>query len=89
MTVDQAAKILREMRRRAAPEREVAIQAILFGIRYHDELTGMSLSDLSQRIGVGPDTCAVEIRHGMNLAKYVGLRCEGSRQISDAVDAVS
>ena len=35
MTIDQATAILREMRR-AAPAGEVAIQAILFGIKYHD-----------------------------------------------------
>ena len=74
MTADEAAEILRRMRRDAMPRREMAIQSILFGIRYHAELRNLSLLDISRRVGVGPQTCSVEIRYGMQLAKYVKLR---------------
>ena len=74
MTTDEAAAILRQMRREAMPRREMAIQAILFGIRYHAELKDFSLREISRRVGVGQHTCSVEIRHGMQLAKYVELR---------------
>ena len=74
MTTDEAAAILRRMRREAAPKREVAIQAILFGIKYHVELRSLRLADISRQVGVGPNTCSVEIRHGMQLARYVELK---------------
>ena len=73
MTIDQATAILREMRR-AAPAGEVAIQAILFGIKYHDQLEDVSLNELSERVGVSRDICHVQLRHGIKLAKYVALR---------------
>lgn len=72
MTVDEAADILLAMRR-GAPPGEIAIQAILFGIKYHDQLRGVRLPDISNRVGIGPMTCTVEIRYGMKLAKYVRL----------------
>ena len=72
MTVDEAADILLVMRR-GAPRGEVAIQAILFGLKYHAQLRGVRLADIANRIGIGPMTCTVEIRHGMKLAKYVRL----------------
>ena len=74
MTLDEAAEILRRMRREAKPRQEMSIQAILFGIKYHKELRGLSLKDISSRIGVGPETCSVEIRYGMRLAQYVELK---------------
>ena len=52
----------------------MAIAAILFGIKYHAELRGLNLKDISRRVGIGPDTCSVEIRHGMKLAPYVELK---------------
>lgn len=72
MTVDQAAAILQEMRRKA-PEGETSLQAILFGIKYHAQLRDVSLNELSARMG-SRTTCNVQLRHGMKLAKYVELR---------------
>ena len=73
LTLDKAIETLRMMRRNA-PHGEVAIQSILFGIKYHDELRHLRIADISSGVGVGPNTCGVEIRHGMNLAKYVDLK---------------
>ena len=74
MTTDEAAAILNRMRLEARPRDEVAIAAILFGIKYHAELRVLNLKDISRRVGIGPDTCSVEIRHGMKLAPYVELK---------------
>ena len=73
MTLDEAAATLREMRENA-PYGEVAIQAILFGIKYHDQLEYMSLAELSRLVGSGPETCRVELEYGMKLAQHVNLR---------------
>ena len=73
LTIEKAIETLRMMRR-TAPDGEVAIQAILFGIEYHDELRHLRIADISSGVGVGPNTCEVEIRHGMKLAKYVDLK---------------
>ena len=72
MTIDEAAAMLRDMRRKA-PAGEVSLQAILFGIKYHDQLGGVSLNDLSARMG-SRTLCDVQLRHGIKLAKYVKLR---------------
>ena len=72
MTIDEAAAILREMRRKA-PSGELSLQAILFGIKYHDQLGGVRLNELSAQMG-SRTLCDVQLRHGMKLAKYVELR---------------
>ena len=72
MTIDEAAKSLREMRDNAAYG-EVAIQAIIFAIKYYDQIEGLSLAELSSAVGNGPDTCQVELRYGVQLSKYVTL----------------
>ena len=63
ITLDAAVKILRLMRDNAPPG-EISIQAILFGIEFHDALESLSLRNISSRVGVGPDTCSVEMRYG-------------------------
>ncbi len=73
MTLDEATAILREMRKNA-PYGEVGIQAILFGIKYREQLEHMSLAELSRQVGGGPETCKVELEYGMKLAQHVDLR---------------
>ena len=72
MSIDEAAKILLEMRENA-PDGEIAIQAIMFAIKYHDQIEGLRLAELSSAVGNGPDTCQVELRYGVQLSKYVTL----------------
>ena len=72
MTIDEATALLRAMRRKAPPG-ELSLQAILFGIKYHDELGGVNLNDLSAQMG-SRTLCDVQLRHGIKLAKYVELR---------------
>ena len=64
MTLDEAAAILREMRETAAPRGEMDIQAILFGIKYRDQLEYMSLAELSRQVGNSPETCKNRCNHG-------------------------
>ena len=73
MTTDEAAKLLRKMRDNAAYG-EVAIQAIMFAIKYHDQIEGFSEAELS-RVATGRGTtCDVELEYGVKLAQYVTLR---------------
>ena len=72
MTLDEAAKILGEMRENA-PRGEKEIQAILFAIKYHDRIEGISHEELSSLVGNGPDTCSMELRYGVKLSNYVTL----------------
>lgn len=73
MTIDEAAAILWEMRE-TAPDGEMAIQAVLFGIEYCEQLEEKNLGDLSSRVGKTRRTCAVELRYGMQLSKYVTVK---------------
>ena len=52
MSIDEAAKILLEMRENA-PDGEIAIQAIMFAIKYHDQIEGLRLAELSSAVGNG------------------------------------
>ena len=72
MTLYDAAELLQKMRENA-PHGEKSIQAILFAIKYHDEIQGMSFADLSSLVGAGPNTCAVELEYGVKLSKYVTI----------------
>lgn len=73
MTIDEAAKILSQMYRQGAATKEKAVQIHLFGIKYADELEGMSLPEVTARAGIS-EKYKTEIRKGMNLARYVQLR---------------
>ena len=73
MTIDEAAKLLREMRENAAYG-EVPIQTMMFAIKYHDQIEGFSKAELS-RVATGKrTTCDVELEYGVKLAQYVTLR---------------
>jgi hypothetical protein len=56
-----------------AAEREKAVSVHLFGIEYADHLEGHSLVEITDAAGVNK-SYAVEIRKGMNLARYVMLK---------------
>lgn len=73
MTIDEAARILADMYRKGSASNEKAVQIHLFGIKYADQIEGMSLPDLAGRAGI-PETYKTELRKGMNLAKYVHLK---------------
>ena len=72
MTIDEAAKILHEMREKAAYG-EKTVQAILFAIEHHDQIEKFSKAELSRAAAGKPTTCAVELGYGVKLSKYVTL----------------
>ena len=72
MNMEDAAGILRKMRE-TAPYGEEALQAVLFGIKYHVQIRTLDFGELSSKVGMGPETCKVELEYGVKLAKYVSL----------------
>ena len=70
MTMDDAALALMEMRDNA-PQGELGIQTVLFGIRYAEQITRWTGSEISRTAYDNPDTCGNEINLGKGLAKYV------------------
>ena len=54
-----------------APQGELGIQAVLFGIRYADEIARWTGAEISRTAYDNPDTCGMEINLGKGLAKYV------------------
>ena len=75
MTLDEAGEILSRMRNNA-PRGEVSIQAILFGIKYHSEIEGLTSTDIALQATGVPPSAEVELDYGRKLAKYVTLREE-------------
>ncbi len=73
MTIDEAAQLLKAMVERGKAANEIVVHIHLFGIKYADEITGMSLKELTERAGIS-ETYKTEIRKGMNLARYVQAR---------------
>ena len=72
MTEDEAVRILREMCEKA-PRNEKSTYIHLFGIKYAQELAGLSLSTVAER-ATGYKSYEVEINKGIRLAKYVQIR---------------
>lgn len=58
--------------------KEIASMVICFGIKYADVIRekGYSLEDIVQHSSINDSQYAIEIRKGMNLAKYVCLKEE-------------
>jgi hypothetical protein len=56
-----------------AAEREKAVSVHLFGIEYAGHLDGHSLVEIVDGAGLNK-SYAVEVRKGMNLARYVTLK---------------
>ena len=70
MTVDEAARILRGMYD-AGEGRGLMVTAIhLFGIRYADDLSRLSIKEILLHAGMS-DTYQTEVSKGIRLAGYV------------------
>jgi hypothetical protein len=72
MTVAEAARLLRNMYYNA-PEGEMVTNLLLFGIKYADEIHSLSLRQLVDYAAM-PASYTLQIRHGINLSKYVELK---------------
>lgn len=70
MTEQEAIRKFRALYERA-PLGEKALAPIIFGLKYADELVGLSINRIA--IESGHRTYHVGIRHGRKLAKYVTL----------------
>jgi hypothetical protein len=68
MTIDEAAQYLKEMYCDASRGKVLSVH--LFGIRFASELDGMPLKEIVARAGL-PESYDIEVRAGINLAKYV------------------
>jgi hypothetical protein len=73
MTIEEAARLLKEMVDHGHATKEVVVQIHLFGIRYAEAIDGMPLGELTARAGIS-DTYKTEIRKAINLARYVQER---------------
>lgn len=72
MQINQASKILREMYQKA-DKKEKAVSIHLFGIKYAQQIEGISAKDIV--IGADlPESYKTEVRKGINLAKYVEVK---------------
>ena len=72
MSEGEAIRILRNMYQNApAGEQKTFIH--LFGIKYADELNGVSINSVAKQ-ATGSNSYGTEIRNGIRLAKYVQLR---------------
>lgn len=71
MTVDEAARILREMYDAGGQGRRLMTTGIhLFGIIYADDLSSLSITDILSRAGMS-GKYATEVYKGTRLAAYV------------------
>ena len=57
----------------SAPSNEKAVRVHLFGIKYAEDLDGLSVSTVVETAGVRESYCT-EVRKGMKLARYVTLK---------------
>lgn len=71
MTVEKAAKILKCVYDNA-PEGEKALRVHLFGIKYADELAGLSIKEVANLAEI--PGYAAEVNKGRNLAGYVDIK---------------
>lgn len=72
MQINEASKILREMYLKA-DKKEKAVSIHLFGIKYAQQIEGISAKDIV--IGADlPESYKTEVRKGINLAKYVEVK---------------
>ena len=72
MTLDEAAETLaREYG--AAKRGEMVLSIHLFGIKYADEIGGLSVPGIVRKSGLS-DTYVTEVHKGIKLAKHVRLR---------------
>ena len=74
MTLEEAGRELREMYD-TAPRGEQTTHIHLFGIKYADELHGLTNQAIVDQSGI-PNTYATEVAKGCRLARYVCLKME-------------
>jgi hypothetical protein len=72
MNLDEAAKILSAMHV-SSQESDKGIQASLFGIKYAEELEGLSIEKLVA-LAQGPKSYVSEVYMGRRLAGYVSVK---------------
>ena len=72
MTVQEAGLRLREMYD-SAPDREKVVQIHLFGIKYANEIEGLTNMDIVRHAGLY-ESYSTEVAKGRRLAKYVRPR---------------
>ena len=72
MTAEEAIRTLRDMYSEA-PKGEMVLQIHLFGIKYADQLEGLSAKEIAKR-ATGNESYGTEINKGRKLAKYVKLK---------------
>ena len=77
MTVEEAARILREMYV-GSDKGEMVLQCHLFGITYADELDRLSVREILE-VARLPTSYSTEISKGRKLAKYVAPRGSDGR----------
>jgi len=73
MTIREAASILKEMYSQGAACGERTTQIHLFGIKYAEQIEGMSLPELLILADM-QESYQTEIRKGMRLARHVEVR---------------
>lgn len=72
MTIEEASRLLARMCHQA-PEGEKVVHIHLFGIKYADEIQGMSLSELAVRANL-PKSYGTELAKGRALARFVTVK---------------
>ena len=72
MTVEEAAAELKRMYERA-PQGEQTTMLHLFGIKYADDLVGLSIGDVVRKADISK-SYPTEINKGRRLAKYVDIK---------------
>ena len=72
MTVDEAAAKLKDAHRKGKKRGKAALCVHIFGIKYADELAGLSIKEVATRAGI--PGYAAEVNKGRNLAEYVDLK---------------
>ena len=74
MNLDEAAHTLRQMYNNA-PDKEQVAHIHLFGIKYADQLEGLSNTEIIRRAGLYPSYHS-EVAKGRRLAKYVVVKAD-------------
>ena len=72
MTIDEAARILRDMYN-SAPDKEQVAHIHLFGIKYAPQLEGLPNTEIVRRAGL-PLSYHSEVAKGRRLSKYVVVK---------------
>lgn len=73
MTIEEAVQILKKMRDEAKAG-QVAVQAVFFGLKYANDIEGMSAGRISLLACGHPNACQMEINYGRQLAELLNLK---------------